>query len=48
MRVFLVLGFGCALVGGCAPPSPPPKPSPYRYAHPAPSLTLGTYEKELP
>lgn len=48
MQPFLILGFGCVLVIGCASPSPPPKPSPYRYAHTAPLLTLGAYEKELP
>ena len=31
MRILLILGFGCALVVGCASPSPPKKPSPYRY-----------------
>ena len=46
MRTFLATCFGCVLVAGCASPSHPPKPSPYHYAHPAPTLMLGAYEKE--
>ncbi len=47
MRKLLLLLFGCVLVVGCASPSPPPKHSPYRYAHTAPTLTLGACVKEL-
>lgn len=48
MRAFLILCFGCVLVVGCASPShPPKKPSPDHYAHIAPTLTLGAYEKEM-
>lgn len=46
MRAFLALCFACVLVAGCDVPAHPPKPSPYHYAHPAPTLTLGAYEKE--
>ncbi len=46
MRRCLLLFSGCALVVGCASPSPQPKPSHDRYVHPALVLAHSAFRKE--